>query len=345
MLLNSEQQVDIPDQNGMDVYFEDTLDKIEVGLEAFEKLLALATGMSKVKKDYDVFKEIEYTYNQEGHQIVKDFIKMGLELVRGHPDCFTKQPEFNVKFQESVQLSQMDSAHEGMDTLHRTHVKAPKEEVAMETKQSSSRKNKSKRSKEKRKNRLLKFHQKLVQMSGLPPSRLMLEQTPLSNKNMAKLNRKKLNFYDLTPGPAHGPPPIPAVPAPAAAQPHIPYQPSTPVCRNGIFSTTYSLPSLHSISQSSVGGYGQGLSQSPGYGVGGVSGVSTVWPDARTFSGGLCGSPELYVGSSSNLNQHHSLSPSYQPSVGLCQSNSPIGRPAYCFHCLQYGSVYTISPV
>jgi hypothetical protein len=61
------------------------------------------------------------------------------------------------------------------------------------------RRRKSKRSKEKRKDRLLKFHQKLVQVSVLPPSRLMLEQTPQSNKNRAKLNRKKLNF-DLTPG-------------------------------------------------------------------------------------------------------------------------------------------------
>ena len=94
-------------------------------------------------------------------------------------------------------------------------------------------------------------------------------------------------------------------------------------------------------SLSPVGGY-QGLSQSPGYGVGGVT---TVWPDAGPWLGGLCGSPRLSVGSSSSLNQHQLLSPMYQPSVGLYQQSSPIGSPAFCFHCLQYGSVYTISKV
>ena len=98
---------------------------------------------------------------------------------------------------------------------------------------------------------------------------------------------------------------------------------------------------LCSISQPSVGGY-QGLSQSPGCGVGGES---TVWPDAHPWLGDLCGSPGLSIGSSSGLNQQQSQFPMYQPSVGLYQPNSPIGRPAFCFHCLQYGSVFTISPV
>ena len=66
---------------------------------------------------------------------------------------------------------------------------------------------------------------------------------------------------------------------------------------------------------------------------GGVS-RPTVWTDAGPFGGGLCGSP----GSSSGFNQYQSLSPMYQP-------NSPSGKPAFCFHCLQYGSVYTITPL
>ena len=73
----------------------------------------------------------------------------------------------------------------------------------------------SKRSKEKRKDRLLRFHQKLVEVSGLLPSRLMLEQTPKSNR--VELNRRRLDFdmssnnCDLTPGKQEPPWPQPQI--------------------------------------------------------------------------------------------------------------------------------------
>ena len=134
-------------------------------------------------------------------------------------------------------------------------------------------------------------------------------------------------------------PPVP-VTVPAVPEPQGYHQPPAPVYGDGTTSNTYSLPMLCSISQPPVGGF-QGLSQSP---VCGVGGMSTVWSDAGL--GGLCGSPGLSIGSSSGFNQQQSLSPMYQPSVGLYQPTSPVGRPpAFCFHCLQYGSVYTISPV
>ena len=50
----------------------DTLDKIELGLEAFEKLLAFTRGMSKVIDNYDVFEDVNESYQEEGFQIVKD---------------------------------------------------------------------------------------------------------------------------------------------------------------------------------------------------------------------------------------------------------------------------------
>ena len=52
---------------------------------------------------------------------------------------------------------------------------------------------KSKGKSEKRKERLLKFHQKLVDLSGLPPSRLMLEMTtPRLSSAKEGLQRRKL---------------------------------------------------------------------------------------------------------------------------------------------------------
>ena len=69
-------------------------------------------------------------------------------------------------------------------------------------------------------------------------------------------------------------------------------------------------------------------------GDGTVGGVSTMWQDARLLGGGLavlvC---ELGV-------QADTIS-----SVGLYQPNSSFGKPPFSVHCLQYGSVYTISPV
>ena len=86
-------QVEMPD---MHAEFHDALDKIELGLEAFERLLALSKGMSKVLSDFDVLEEVEEAYNQhEGQQYWKDFVKVGLEFVRGHPDA--SHLEFNVK--------------------------------------------------------------------------------------------------------------------------------------------------------------------------------------------------------------------------------------------------------
>ena len=64
---------------------------------------------------------------------------------------------------------------------------------------------------------------------------------------------------------------------------------------------------------------------------------------------------QMFYGSTSGTMPHSSLSPSYQSSVSqneglsmykpqLVPPASPCGTPAYCFHCLQFGSVFTINP-
>ena len=364
----------------MNEQYQDALDKIEVGLEGFEKLLALSKGMSKVMSDYDVFEEVKETYDQEDQQIWKDFIKVGLEFVRSHPDA--SQLEITVKKavdveHETVELSQFDNGYVDMgqnehattnvedkdlikesfvfdENVQLSQVESPRDNQrrtpVVEEKtvvDDNKRKRKKKRKKEKRQERLLKYHEKLVKTSGLPPSRLMKNQK-LTSSDWPDVSKSLVSDFEQIGGeigsestsPADTLPPAP-VTVPAVPEPQRYYQPSAPEFGDGTTSNTYSLPMLCSTSQPSVGGY-QGLSQSPGYGVGGVT---TVWPDAGPWLGGLCGSPRLSVGSSSSLNQHQLLSPMYQPSVGLYQQSSPIGSPAFCFHCLQYGSVYTISKV
>ena len=76
--------------------YQDTLDKIESGLEAFEKLLAFSRGMSKMIDNYDVFEDVYESYQDEGFQIVKDFIKLGLDFVSSHPDA-DQQLDLNIK--------------------------------------------------------------------------------------------------------------------------------------------------------------------------------------------------------------------------------------------------------
>ena len=188
-----------------------TLDKIELGLEAFEQLLAFTKGMSKVIENYDVFEDVEESYTEEGHKIVKDFIRVGFDFIRSHPDA--KKLESNMKAVEVVPLTDeappvldcptepggvpvhivdLNQADEGMlqeatfhlsqvdhqfslNTLQQTPVNKASvktEEEVTEVEYTREKKKNSK--KHKRQKRLLKFHEKLVTTHGLPPSRLMV---------------------------------------------------------------------------------------------------------------------------------------------------------------------------
>ena len=113
---------------------------------------------------------------------------------------------------------------------------------------------------------------------------------------------------------------------------------------NGTSSTLSNFPMLCSFSPP----WASGCCAGPG------SGWSTGWPEARPMVGLNCNMPQsshLYCGGTSTFNNQQSLSPSSQYIMG-CQEgmsqppHTPTGSsPAYCYHCLQYGAVYTINLV
>ena len=200
-------------------------------------------------------------------------------------------------------------------------------------------KSKKKRNKEKRQERLLKYQEKLVQTSGLPPSRLM-------QQNRARLDDVKRSLqeeFDHLGSPA-------AATAPAALAEHVQAPPAPPVVQGNGYSSSSIFPMLCSISQPWAGGPTGGVTSTP----------STGWPEARPAFGlesSMSQSPHIYSGSSSGLSNQLSLSFSPQYGMGLhvpllfqpqpspVVPPTPGGRPAYCFHCLQYGSVFSITPV
>ena len=234
-------------------------------------------------------------------------------------------------------LDQVDGAVHS-DTVAEASNNNPESPVVEE--QTAVRRNKrrkrSKRSKEKRQDRLLKFHQKLVEVSGILPSRLMLEQTPKSNR--VELNRRRLDF-DMYVDSAPVLPAVPAVPLPVAsiqAQAAAPPALSAGTQSYGSYSSFHTPPMQCSITPTWTGGC-VGVTSTPG------------WPDARPvgdFDSNMSQSSHPYFGSSRGSPYHSSLSSSSQYCMGLFQFQSQpnpavpaplLGTPAYCFHCLQYG--------
>ena len=210
------------------------------------------------------------------------------------------------------------------------------------------KKKQSKRNKEKRKERLLKFHLKLVNSSGLPPSRLM-QETPGLSSNLRDIPRRRLlNEFATVSAPVL--PSVPAVPLPVAsiqAQAAAPPALSEGTQSYGSYSSFHTSPMQCSITPPWTGGC-VGVTSTPG------------WPAARPvgdFDSNMSQSSHPYFGSSSGSPYHSSLSSSSQYGMGLpvdmlfqSQPNPAVpapllGMPAYCFHCLQYGSVFTICPV
>ena len=248
----------------------------------------------------------------------------------GQPEVGNDMLNNSKEQDENIHLGQVDS----MDTPIRT----PKMK-------------KKRRNKEQRQKRLLKFQQKLVKTSGLPPSRLMEQKNSL---DLFKRNLQdefaNLESTDLTPHAAPISPAAPVVPLPVApvqAQGAPPPAPSAGLQSYGSSSSFNTSPMLCSMTSPWTGGF-VGVTSTPG------------WPDARpvgAFDSNRSQSSHPYFGSSSGSPYHTSLSSSSQYGVGLpntmlfqSQPNPaapapPVGTPAYCFHCLQYGSVFTIYPV
>ena len=220
---------------------EEVFVKLEEGLEAFGKLLSCM----KQFPNYNFIKDLDEAYTLEENVIMKEFFKFGVKFVKkrevGVKKFLSFVKKYDIEADESVQLSQLvdsmdeiekvsntDRDQEIVDkavdlvTVAEASNNNPESPVVEELTavDRSKRRKKSKRSKEKRQDRLLRFHQKLVEVSGLPPSRLMLEQTPKSSMDLVKLNRRRLDFgvdsnnCDLMPGKQE--PPQPQIKQPGA---------------------------------------------------------------------------------------------------------------------------------
>ena len=249
----------------------------------------------------------------------------------------------------------------------------------------------------------MKFHEKLVKTSGLPPSRLMEKERLDVRKSLAsefeQLAEVETGCAPSTgPAPGTGPPPGTGLPPgtgppsgpgpPLGTGPFLPLTaPILPVLMPGQMDVQ---PFHHPPTALGVGchaspaptptdgcqvpmpgcspsflqvtgtpsSYNQDLmlSSNPQY-----NRDSTTWPvgwsEARPMMGyrwdGMPLLPSgLPIGSTSGTYNFLALSPSPQSSIGSVplyqpqpQPPSPGGSPAYCFHCMQYGAVFTIRPV
>jgi hypothetical protein len=217
------------------------------------------------------------------------------------------------------------------------------------------RRNQSRRSKkkrEKRTERLLKFHQKLVNVSGLPPSRIMLEmQTPRLSSAKGDLQRRKLEFDNET---------IPKVPEPKVEVNNHYSGPGA-----GDNSTIEPSQLLFSCPQPLINGGentwmsgGSWSEARPCLGVGTMQGNVGGWSEARPWiqQGGYQWiNPEhgLSTGINSTYPQQQMLYSSPQTCCGwsppVCQTQpsptQPGSSPAFCSSCLVFGKVFTLSPV
>ena len=235
-----------------DTEYQDILDKIELGLEAFENLLAFIKGMSKAIENYDVFEDVDNSYKEtkEGHNIVKDFIKVGLEFVSGHPDA--DQSEFDMRKVNSlagttnsiisgdletleehqapaVHLSQADK--ESLDTFQQSTPVNKIDIIETDkkvTKPVNVRKKKKRCNKDKRQKRLLEFQEKLVKSQGLPPSRLMARKNLESEfEQIAGVEAEPASFssgHNSVLSPLRGPSPsqsVPVLPVLTPGQPDV----------------------------------------------------------------------------------------------------------------------------
>ena len=325
---------------------EDVFNKMDAAVAAIDTLLAF----KKRFPNYDLNMDLDQMYEATKDAIFKDFIKFGVQLVENYEVRQTEASD-----QEEKELVENDLA--GDSTIkEEVTVEVKDEVITVETlnlsqvgespanlhdpKEKRIHHKRNKRKKEKRKERLLKFHQKLVNVSGLPPSRIMQEmQTPRLSSAKDGLPRRKLEFEKSA---------IPKEPEPkedinnhfGGAGAVVPMPGFSQPLGQGVGnnSTTEQFSSLLSSPQT--------IMSWP---------ASSVWPEARPMMGlsGNLNQPGLFNGSYSGYLTPPSLSPipqsrwsvgfpSYQPQPQPVQLN---GSPAYCFHCLQFGKVYNISPV
>ena len=346
---------------------DEMYDNLEIGLEAFRKLRNLISRFPQ----YDLNDNLEKLYSEKENVHVKDFVKWGakfvgsLDTVDITEDCPTEPV---------VQLTDSDKEVADAETdgqLTNSVNKVPDvEEVTVndevvDTPVNKKGKSSCSRRKEKRRKRLLKYHQKLVDTKGLPPSRLM-QQNPGLSSDLVNLRRRNLldNFAEHEEASMH---PLKHLETSLVNAGLTHTVPSVPLPVGTSQAALHPSEMIGQVNQPSVGVYGTSSNQSRlpmlcsfspplagGLSTGSGGGWSTGWPEARPVMELNFSMPQssfMYCGGNSTSMNQSSLSPSSQYITG-CQEGMPQpphsptgGSPAYCYHCLQYGAVYTINLV
>ena len=300
-------------------------------------------------------------YEAKQDAIFKDFIKLGVKLVESYEMKETEASDPEVKDLVKDEL-------EGDICIKEKEVVEVKDEVITDQnlnlsqvkdsphdqKEKRNHQKKSKKKREKRKERLLKFHQKLVDVSGLPPSRIMQEmQTPRLSSAMVGLQRRKLEFEESA---------IPKVPEPKVDMTnHYDGAGAADTSRIQTSQLLFSSPQPPLINgcESTWVPRGSWSEARPCLDVGiGVHGGDGGWSEARPWVQ-QCGyqwsntQQGLGTGISSSHLQQPMLYSSHQPCCGwsppVCQTQPSLppggSSPAYCSSCLVFGKVFTVSPV
>ena len=183
---------------------DEIYDGIEAGLSALERL----SDLSKCVLDFNVNDNLETTYGKEEEKIEKDFVKFGLKFVENY---LAKTRAMNVEYIDTKdnekcitveakakpdvvdKEAQEDVQHNLSQGIGSDDVSNPvKEEDMAEDIGSQLQARKRKKKKKRSIGRLLKFHEKLCNQSGLPPSRLMEQQTPVCSSG----GKKRRNLFD-----------------------------------------------------------------------------------------------------------------------------------------------------
>ena len=189
------------------------------------------------------------------------------------------------------------------------------------------KKAKKNKSKEMKVPRLLKYHLKLVEEQGLPPSRLMQQQqqfqTPMLNSSENFKRRNLLHEFGKLGGSEEGKEKVvsQAVPSGTAVvggggEEIVPVQPT--YISSGYAGGSDAMPHLMT-----EWNYPQHFQQ-------GSTGVSSGYMQQTS----LCSSPITLLG--------------WNPPVQAQPTPPPLppgGRPAYCSSCMLFGNVFTVSPV
>ena len=328
---------------------EEAFNKIEAGLAAIDTLIAC----KKRFPNYDLNEDLDQIYKTDKDTIYKEFIRFGVQLVENEvkeKEIDSTKEELKVEVKDEMYSEENPNLSQVGESLSDLH------------KEKRSNLMKSKRKSEKRKERLLKFHQKLVDLSGLPPSRLMLEMTtPRLSTAKEGLHRRKLDKEFEASA-------IPKVPEPKVDM-NIQYS-GTGVGDISKLETSqmlFSSPQPSQLCQPINGGESVWMSGGPwsearpsfGVGMDGLGNVGGGWSEARPWvqQGGCPGwnNPQQGFGTGTNSTylQQPTLCSSQQTCCGwsppVCQNQtSPLpvgGKPAYCSSCLVFGKVFTVSPV